>query len=478
LLPADGPVYLVGGAVRDAYLGIPPGDLDFVVAQGGVQLAFHVADRMGRPAYVLDRERDVGRVVLADGRTTLDFARMRGGDINADLRERDFTVNAMALLVGKRSTTGIIDPCGGQRDLNAGLLRQVQEHAIADDPVRALRAVRMALRFDLRLTDETSAAVRAAGDSLGGVSVERIHEELLKLLMVAAPHQGLRQLRQLGLLERVLPEVAATVEIAQSPPHHLDVFNHTCEVLRRQAQLEAIIFDERPADEPLLAQAVSALSPYQAGMQEHLQRAIDGKLTGRMTLRLGALFHDVGKPETRTVDADGRVRFFGHEAAGARLAGHRLQQLHLSSEACRTVKQIVAGHMRPLHLAADRTVTRRAVYRYFRNTGVTGPDIALLSLADCLGTYEAPAESATWPVLLDTVGHLLNRYFNHYEESVRPPPLISGSELISALGLSPGPEVGRLLALIQEAQAVGEVITAEEALQLARRASQDVAPAS
>jgi tRNA nucleotidyltransferase/poly(A) polymerase len=178
------------------------------------------------------------------------------------------------------------------------------------------------------------------------------------------------------------------------------------------------------------------------------------------------------------VEEDGRIRFFGHEAVSARLAQHRLQQLHLSNEACRTVKHIVAGHMRPLHLASTGSLTRRAVYRYFRKTGVTGPDIALLSLADCLATHETPAESRTWPLLLDTVSRLLNEYFNHFEESVKPPPLVSGRELIQALGLTPGPEVGRLLALIQEAQAVGEISTLEEAIQLARRSSWGNAPKS
>ncbi len=478
MLATSEPIYLVGGAVRDAYLGIPPGDLDFVVAKGGIQLAFHVADRLGRPAYVLDRERDVGRVVLADNQTTLDFARLRGAGLEADLRERDFTLNAMGLPVGGRTTSEIVDPCGGRSDMQAGWVRQTQPQAIADDPVRALRAVRMALRFDLRLTDETIAATRAVGDSLERVSVERVGEELIKLLMAGTPHLALQQLEHLGLLARVLPEVEATAGVAQSPPHYLDVFNHTCGVLRRLVQLESLIFDEQPGDEPVLAQAGGALAPYRLAMRKHLLRPLDGRLTGRVALRLGALFHDVGKPETSTTEENGRIRFFGHEAAGARLAKHRLQQLHLSNDVCRTVKHIVAGHMRPLHLAAAPSLTRRAIYRYFRKTGDTGPDIALLSLADHLATYETPAESQTWPVLLDTVSRLLDHYFNHYEESVKPPPLLSGSELILALDLKPGPEVGRLLALLQEAQAVGEINTAEEALQLARRSSQGNAAGS
>lgn len=469
LLGIEEPVYLVGGAVRDAFLGLPHSDLDFVVAQGGIKLAFHVADTLGLPAYVLDRERDVGRVVLSDGQTTLDFARMRGPDLEADLQDRDFTFNAMGLPIGAGGARDIIDPWGGREDLVSGWVRQTHPRAIADDPVRALRAIRMAISFELRLTAETEVAILAIGDGFRRISPERVRDELIKLLMTGKPDLALALMHRLELLDVLLPEVAAAAGVSQSPPHFTDVLTHTGNVLHWLTQVEAVIFDESHSGEQVIIQAGAALAPYRQVLAGHLRRRVVGGLEGRALLRLGALFHDVGKPETRTVDDAGRIRFFDHEDAGAKLTHRRLKRLHLSNEACQAVRTIVAGHMRPLHLASAPRVTSRAAYRYFRKTGPLGLEIALLSLADCLGTFQEPAKSPTWPILLERVVWLFGLYFNHYSENVAPSPLIDGHELIKALQLTPGPEVGRLLRIIQEAQAVGEVRTTAEALELARR---------
>ncbi|MFW6096740.1 MAG: phosphohydrolase, partial [Chloroflexota bacterium] len=162
LASRDAPVYLVGGAVRDAILGRPAYDLDFVVEHEAIQLAFSVGDALRVAAYVLDRERDIGRVVLGPD-VVLDFARFRGPDLEADLRARDFTINAMAVDAANfppRELNVVIDPTGGLDDLQAGVVRLAYPQAIEDDPLRALRAVRLAWHLGFRVTPETVDAAR------------------------------------------------------------------------------------------------------------------------------------------------------------------------------------------------------------------------------------------------------------------------------------------------------------------------------
>jgi poly(A) polymerase/tRNA nucleotidyltransferase (CCA-adding enzyme) len=472
LTQQDRPVYLVGGAVRDALLNRVSHDLDFVVPHRAIKLSFQVADALGVPAYALDKERDTGRVMLADEGTTLDFARFRGGDLAADLRDRDFTINAMALPATAVSKHSIIDPCSGTADLQAGLIRQTHEKAIANDPVRALRGLRLAFELDFALAAETREAIAQAAPLLNNVSIERVRDELLKLLNTAVPDQAIDQLSRLQLLPVILPEVAALADVVQSPPHHEPVGAHTQSVLRWLVQIEGLLLETEPANSAL-QQAKAMLADYRQPLIDHLARRIDGGVNGRILLRLGALFHDAGKKETQTVGDDGRIRFLGHDKSGAALAARRLRRLVMSNQAITHVKLIVAGHMRPLFLANEgKMPSRRAIFRYFRDTKEAGLDICLLALADHLATHDGPGETKQWQHLLQVIAALLSHYFEQYRETVAPTPLLTGGDLMQALNCPPGPEIGRLLRLIQEAQAAGEVTTREEALAFAKESRQ------
>lgn len=465
------PVYLVGGAVRDALLGRPSHDLDFVVPAGAIRLAFRVADALGVPAFALDRERDTGRVVFPGEEATLDFARFRGPDLLADLGDRDFTINALALPATARTTASIIDPTGGLADLAARQIRPTHPGALASDPVRALRAVRLAHSLDFTLTTETKTAITAALPLLPNVSRERVRDELLKILLAAAPHTAVADLQALGLLAQTLPDVAALARVAQPAPHYEAVLPHTLHVLAWLVRLERALFAPEATAEERLQEAREALAPYVPALQAHLQRPVDGALTGLVLLRLGALFHDVGKRETQTVDDDGRVRFIGHDKVGAQMAARQLRRLALSNEAVTHVQYIVAGHMRPLLLAREQRngPSRRAAYRYFRAVESAGLDIGLLALADHLAIFGDTATDDAWRPLLALVVGLYHFYFEQHDETVAPPPLLDGRDLMEALTLEPGPEIGRLLRLLEEAQAVGEVNTREEALRFVRQ---------
>lgn len=465
------PVYLVGGAVRDVLLGRMSHDLDFVVPEQAIKLAFKVADTLGVPAYVLDKERDTGRVVLPQTGTVLDFARFRGENLEADLRDRDFTINAIALPATAQTSASLIDPCNGVEDLAHQQIRLTHPEAIQDDPVRALRAVRLALSLGFSLPAATQTAVSAAHATLLTTSIERIRDELLKLLQTAAPHQAMQQLHNLGLLRPILPEIAALDGLAQSAPHHEPVLDHTISVLRWLVAVETAVFETPSPINSGLHLAHTALQPYVPGLVAHLERMVDGGINGRTLLKLGALFHDVGKQETQTVEENGRIRFLGHDKIGAVIAANRLHHMAFSNKAAAHVELMVAGHMRPLLMLSSfrHLPGRRAIFRFFRDTQMAGLDIGLLSLADHLATYNGIGDLEHWTHLVNLVAELYHHYFEKHTQTVAPPPLLNGDELMKALNLEPGPEIGRLLRLIEEGQAAGEITTQAAALQFAQR---------
>lgn len=472
------PIYLVGGVVRDLLLGhVAFRDFDFVVSRGAIKLAFRIANSLKLPAYVLDQERDIARIVLKRSGVTLDFAGFRGADLEADLRDRDFTINAMALPAGTTDRARLVDPCNGLADLAKGLIRQTHKDAIADDPVRTIRALRMAVGLDFTLAPDTERAILRSAADLSTISDERIRDELLKLLSTDAPHHAVSLMSRLGLLEVILPEIGLLADVKQSPPHHEPVLAHTESVLRWLTQIEKIMDQRETLVEPPWVDLQTLLSPYLDWFAPHLNRDYDGSLSGRLLLRLGALFHDVGKSECQTLGVDGRIRFLRHESVGAEMAARRLRQLCLSGKAVIHVQQIVAHHMRPLHLAAGdsaaeskaRPISRRAIFRFFRDTGAAGVDVCLISLADHLATHDGPGDETGWHRLLQIVGQLLHHYYERHEETIAPAPLLNGRELMETLKIEPGPEVGRLLRLLVESQAAGEIASRDEAIQLARR---------
>lgn len=470
----DQPVYLVGGSVRDLLLGRACKDLDFAVPERAIGLAFKVADQLKVPAYVLDRDRDTGRVLLPDEGMTLDFAGFRGDSLKADLGDRDFTVNAIALPVAAQSYSSLIDPCNGLQDLAKELFRQTNKDAISDDPVRAMRGLRLALQLGFSLETATSTAIRAAGPFLKDVSCERVRDELVIMLSGENPERAIQALNGHALLPFVLPEVADLQGVEQSAPHREAVLPHTISVLASLHLVESVLLDGYKPDGPAMSQLLRQFGKYQGPLQEYFSRPVQGPVAARLLLRLGAVFHDVGKPRSRSVVKDGRIRFLGHEKDGGQMAARRLQQLHFSRQVVEQVRQIVEGHMWPLHLAKNETVSRRATFRFFRRSGTAGLDIGLLSIADYLATYGGLGDREKWTRLLEVIDQLYDHYFNHYDETVRPVPLIDGRELMETFDLDPGPEVGRLLRAIEEAQAAGEINSIVEATAFAGKALKEL----
>lgn len=482
-------VCLVGGAVRDLLLERPVHDWDFVVEHDALSLARATANRLGGAFFPLDEERDTGRIVMHDSRgvrTFVDLAVRRGLDWQADLEARDLTVNAMAVLLEAGHVSppspALLDPFGGQADLQARLIRAVTARSFRDDPARTMRAVRLAGELHFQLEPQTAEWIRRDAHMLRHVSAERVRDELAKLLAQPDAFSGVRQMDGLGLLDQVLPEVAALRGVDQSLPHHWPVFEHTLYVL---AALERLVAEgvmqalPPPAGGTDMAFSTQAfvwrdaahlLADWRDRLVAHLSTPLGDDRPALVSLKLATLLHDCAKPETKTLGEDGRNHFYGHDDAGAPIAAERARMLRFNNAEVERVRAIIANHMRPQQLAdAESGVTRRAAYRYFRDAREAGVDVLLLALADHIATHGPDVKADRWGRRIQAARTLLAEYWTRLAKDVAPPPLVSGIDLMAALGLPQGPRIGELIEAIREAQATGQVTTRQEALELARR---------
>ena len=483
----DGPtVYLVGGAVRDALLGRPTHDLDFSLAGEAIKTARQVADGLSRCGsttiakadfYVLDAERDTGRVIVTfkdETRITMDFAAFRGTDLESDLNGRDFTLNAIAMDLHDNS---LHDPLGGAMDLKEKRLRACSPTAFFDDPLRILRGVRLAANFGFHILPDTRTAMKAAADRLGRISPERLRDELFRILNGQQPAACMRALDMLGALVKILPELGELKGVEQRPPHVHDVWEHSLSVVNH---LESILSTLAPGYDPekgadlFNGLMVLRLGRYRGQLSEALAQPVTADRPLRGLLFLAALYHDIAKPATKQTDENGQARFWGHDVQGAEMASLRARSLVLSNEETQILETMIRNHMRVLfHINRKvderKPPSRRAVYRFFRDTGPAGVEICLLELADLRATYEQTLKQDTWVDALDIVREFLENWFEKPAETIAPPSLVDGNILMKELSLRPGKQIGMLLEAIREAQAVGELSTREEALALAKR---------
>jgi poly(A) polymerase len=452
--PAPG--WLVGGAIRQALLGEMVGDLDVAVSADALTLGKALARELSGASFVpLDERRGICRVV---SEIQIDIADLRAFGLAADLRLRDFTVNALAaplhdLVV--HGSAAVEDATGGLEDLAERVVRPCGPGVVAEDPLRALRAVRLAIRPRWRLDPSAEVAIREAAPRVAEVSAERVRDELAAILAEPAAAGGLRLLDRLDVLTVLLPESRAMRETSQPEPHCFDVWEHS---------LRAV----GAADELLLHP--ETLEPGGLELAAHLGETLGDRLTRRETLKLAALLHDVAKPQTKTVEG-GRIRFFGHDAVGAERAAGIALRWRLSRRATGIVAKLVRQHLRPMHLANAGGITRRARYRFFRDLGSEARDLVLLTLVDA-AAVRGDSPRAVWEGPGGVILRELMRGVGEEDRAAGVPPLLRGEDVMAAFGLPPGRLIGVLLARAREAQALGLVSSRAEALAYLRRTAE------
>ncbi|MEX2159020.1 MAG: HD domain-containing protein [Dehalococcoidia bacterium] len=462
---ADAEAYVVGGTVRDALLGLELADLDLAVAGDAPELARALADRLAGHYVLLDAERGTARIVLDDGPIrVIDIARLRG-DIATDLSLRDFTIDAIALPFADGAD--IIDPHGGVRDVAARTVRLVSEQALIDDPLRLLRAVRIATQLDFEIEASTLDALRRHAGRIGQAAAERQRDELARCFSTPHAARAIRLMDGLGLIDQLLPEVAAGRGVTQPKEHYYDVFDHLIETV---GALDLMLSEREPPDqrERALRHAFRDGLAFSHALQEHFAQDVSEGRSRASLLKLAGLLHDVAKPETRAADETGRIRFFGHAEVGAETARRVLGRFRYSRRETDLVATMVEEHLRPGQLSQEGLPSRRALYRFFRDTGEAAESVLVLSLADALAARGPNMTLESWRGHVAYVAHVLARR-DEDASIAQPPRIVTGEDIMAALGVAPGPEVGRLLAAIEEAQGAGEVTSREAAIELARR---------
>jgi poly(A) polymerase len=433
--------WLVGGAVRDRLLGRETDDVDIAVESDPRPAAARIAKAAGGAMFRLSGEFGAWRVVGPGHAWHADLVPLRDDDIQADLAQRDFTINAMAEPLGGGE---LLDPHGGREDLARRVVRMVSGHALSDDPLRSLRAVRIAVELGLDIDPATGAAAAEHAGAIERVAPERVFGELKRVVGADAVRRGLELMLAYGLTAVVLPELAALRGVEQSEYHHLDVYDHTLEVLDGVARLQR--------------------DPVAAGLDERvgalLAQPFSDEITRGTAMRFAALLHDAAKPQTRGVRADGRVTFIGHDMVGQDLARQVMERLRASAKLREYIGALVLHHLSLGFLVHREPLDRRAVFLYMNATRPYTDDVTIFTVADRLATRGRNAEAAIAAHVA-----LARRMLD-----AEPPgePLVSGDDLIRELGIRPGPRLGAVLADLAEAQYAGEIATREEALARAR----------
>jgi poly(A) polymerase len=451
LAGADG-VWIVGGAVRDAALGREVADLDLAVAGDPAAVAKAIASELGQHAFELSAEFGTWRVVDRPRGWQIDVTVLRGETIEADLGERDFTIGAVAVpLAGGKP----IDPHAGLTDLAERRLRAVGEKSFLGDPLRLLRAPRLAAELDLEIDERTTTLARAAAGRGVDPAGERQLAELRQLIGGPDPVRGLRLLGELEVTPVVLPELETLRGVEQGPNHHLDVYDHTMAVLEHTLEVEDDL--ERFAGDR--AAEVAAL----------LDEPLADEVSRRTALRFGALFHDIAKPATKA-ERDGFVGFRGHDEVGAEVIGGICRRLRASRRLTQHLQGLARHHLRLGFLIPEMPLPLRRVHAYLRATDPVTVDVTLLTVADRLSARGVgPIAGPEMVAAHLTLAREMIVAGLDWRREGPPEPLLRGDEIAAELGIEPGPELGAALAELEAAQFAGEVTDRMGALEHLRR---------
>jgi poly(A) polymerase len=447
-------IALVGGPVRDVFLGDIPGDLDLTtdaVPERVLEITRSWADKTWEVGIAF------GTIGMRKGDQIFEITTYRsesyrplsrkpdvryGTSLEADLARRDFSINAMA---ARLPSFELVDPFGGLEALKEKVIRTPgrPEESFSDDPLRILRAARFAARLGFTVADDVQLAMCQQADRLSIVSAERITDELTKLMLTVAPETGLDLLVRTGAADYVLPELPALRMEVDEHHRHKDVYTHSLIVLR-----QAIDLEPRYGLEPDLV------------------------------LRLAAILHDIGKPRTRTLLPGGKVAFHHHEVVGAKMARKRLTELRFPKEVIADVSKLVELHLR-FHGYADGEWTDSAVRRYVRDAGDLLTRLHALTRADCTtrNARKAARLAATYDALETRIEVL-----GEQEELNKIRPDLDGVEIMGLLGLKPGPLVGKawnfLLELRLDHGSLGKERASQELLRWAAAEGLEVPPAA
>jgi tRNA nucleotidyltransferase/poly(A) polymerase len=450
-IPKKKGVYLVGGSLRDALLGRRPLDYDIVVRENPLAFATQIAKhRNGRLIFMGKPGRQLIRVVFKNA--LWDISTMKGDAIEEDLIHRDFTINALAY---ETATGKLIDILGGLGDFKKCRIRMVSASIFEKDPLRLLRAYRLAASLGFQLEPSTDACIKRDAHLIRRAAGERIRDELFKILSIPDSFTFISQMKASGLLLELLPELGALKGRCRNRHHAYDGLEHT---LKAFCALEALLKN------------VGSQFPEYAG---HLNHWFNHRK--KPLLKCAVLLHDIGKPSCETRDNCGNTHFLGHQKTGSILAEKIGRRLRFANDEIHYIVFMVRNHLRPLSLFIARqnqALTDRGIARFFMKCEKHSLDILLHAVAD-IQAKKMTVEDSGAKAFTGFIQELVHRYFTRYIPVHSAPSIICGRDLMETLHLKPSPLFKTILSRVAEARLAGDIGNRDEALALAHEIALD-----
>lgn len=438
----DTDIYAVGGVLRDFYLGIENFDKDIIINNINARdFAQKLAVELDASFVPLDEENKIYRLVLQDKLNYIDVANIIGETIEEDLMRRDLTINSIAINL---KTFEILDTNSGINDLKEGKIRHISEQNLLDDPLRMLRAYRFQAMLGFDLDSELKEIIKRHAQKIHKSAVERISYELLKLFGGDFCAKILIEMNESGLLCEILPICDELKKVPPNLHHHLNLFEHSIEVVNQIQKL----YKKSPIE-----------------VQEHLQKIDFGGATRLAHLKLAGFLHDIGKPNTWTIEEDtGKHRFIKHDDLGSKMAICMLKNAKFSKKQIDYIAKMIKFHIYPSHIVKSLDITEKIYMRFIRKMENEVIDIIILAMADRLSARGVEITDEIVEKNINNLNTLLDFYL-HIKDSLKPlPKLLSGEEIMEILHISPSPMLGEIIKAIQEAQLSSEISTKEEAL--------------
>jgi poly(A) polymerase len=439
-------IFIVGGYIRDLIIGRPNNDIDCVIMGNDNRIIEILAEKLKKKAIKLGDKHKLYRIVDNKNNITIDFTYMNGETIEQDLFKRDFTINSIAVdITDLDNYEGkIIDPTGGFKDIKKGIIRHVYDEAFIDDPVRMLRAIRFMSELDFIIDKNTEDLIRKNKKYIKSIPGERISYEIFKILENRNTSYFFNYMeRRINILEEIFPEIIEMRDVGECKYHVVDCLTHSFYTLK---VAEDIIYAKGYFEDHV-----------RKAYEEHSKEKIASNHSRLSLIKLGAFFHDVGKPSAKKIDETGRIRFKGHEITGAEMIKKIAERLKLSIKERDMLYKIVAMHMYPLVLYKSNDVSGKTLYKMFSELEEDTLDILLISLADIIATrklLDPEEEMGKYKVYIE---YLANNYLTRYKEIEDISDIITGKDIIENFELDEGIMIGDLLEEIKKAIYNGKI---------------------
>ncbi|OLA77415.1 MAG: hypothetical protein BHW55_04225 [Candidatus Melainabacteria bacterium 35_41] len=441
----DNEIYLVGGTVRDFYLGNESVDRDIIVMDEDARVfALKLAEFFDATFVPLDEENKIYRLVMSDKINYIDITNPIENSLEKDLMRRDLTINAIAVNI---RSSEIVDISGGVTDIKNGCINYVNELNFVDDPLRLLRVYRFQAMYGFELAPETISAVCRYSDLIHKPAAERINYELMKLFNGEFAHVALENMNKTWILEEIFPIVKELKQVPPNSHHHLDLFHHSIETVKQVQNLYNASSDE---------------------VKEHLNKIEFGGFSRLAHLKLAAFLHDIGKFSTWTIE-EGKHRFIKHDDVGAKMSLKILKDLHFSNKQADYISSMIKYHIYPSHVMTSPQITEKIMMRYVRKMDKNSIDAVILAQADRL--------SARGPEITDEIVernisslNMLLRFYLEARETLKPlPKLLTGDEVMTLLNIKPSRKLGEIMNALHEAQISGDVTSKEHAVDFVKK---------